>query len=122
MLEKQMDKDKILENYMNTINLGQNTLGVQAASKRYFGKNVWELNLSECAVIAAILGNPSRYNPITHPEKNAERREKVLGDMLEQGYISQSEFDEALGDDVYSRRLQMKVTGEWPSTPILWMH
>ena len=103
LLENQMDKDKILENYMNTINLGQNTLGVQAASKRYFGKNVYELNLSECAVIAAITQNPSRYNPITHPEKNAERREKVLNDMLEQGYISQSEFDEALADDVYSR-------------------
>jgi penicillin-binding protein 1A len=113
MLEKQMDKDKILENYMNTINLGQNTLGVQAASKRYFGKNVWELNLSECAVIAAITQNPSRYNPITHPEKNAERREKVLGDMLEQGYISQSEFDEALGDDVYSRiQIVNEKTGE----------
>ncbi len=98
-----MDKDKILENYMNTINLGQNTLGVQAASKRYFGKNVYELNLSECAVIAAITQNPSRYNPITHPEKNAERREKVLTNMLEQGYISQSEFDAALADDVYSR-------------------
>ena len=68
-LENDMDKDKILENYMNTINLGQNTLGVQAASKRYFGKNVYELNLSECAVIAAITQNPSRYNPITHPEK-----------------------------------------------------
>ena len=113
MLEKQMDKDKILENYMNTINLGQNTLGVQAASKRYFGKNVWELNLSECAVIAAITQNPSRYNPITHPEKNAERREKVLGDMLEQGYISPSEFDEALGDDVYSRiQIVNEETGE----------
>lgn len=113
MLEKQMDKDKILENYMNTINLGQNTLGVQAASKRYFGKNVWELNLSECAVIAAITQNPSRYNPITHPEKNAERREKVLNDMLEQGYISQSEFDEALGDDVYSRiQIVNEETGE----------
>ena len=101
-LENDMDKDKILENYMNTINLGQNTLGVQAASKRYFGKNVYELNLSECAVIAAITQNPSRYNPITHPEKNAERREKVLTNMLEQGYISQSEFDAALADDVYS--------------------
>ena len=113
MLEKQMDKDKILENYMNTINLGQNTLGVQAASKRYFGKNVWELNLSECTVIAAITQNPSRYNPITHPEKNAERREKVLNDMLEQGYISQSEFDQALGDDVYSRiQIVNEETGE----------
>ncbi len=102
-LEQTMDKDKILENYMNTINLGQNTLGVQAASKRYFGKNVWELNLSECAVIAAITQNPSKYNPISHPENNAERRAKVLGDMLEQGYISQREHDEALSDDVYAR-------------------
>ena len=102
-LEKVMSKDKILENYMNTINLGQNTLGVQAASLRYFNKNVYELNLSECAVIAGITQNPSKYNPISHPDKNAERREKVLNHMLEQGYISQTEYDEAIADDVYSR-------------------
>ncbi len=102
-LEKVMSKDKILENYMNTINLGQNTLGVQAASLRYFNKNVYELNLSECAVIAGITQNPSKYNPISHPDKNAERREKVLNNMLEQGYISQTEFDEAMADDVYAR-------------------
>ena len=102
-LEKVMSKDKILENYMNTINLGQNTLGVQAASLRYFNKNVYELNLSECAVIAGITQNPSKYNPISHPDKNAERREKVLNNMLEQGYISQTEYDEAISDDVYSR-------------------
>ena len=103
MLEQEMDKDHILENYLNTINLGQNTLGVQAASKRYFGKNVYELNLSECAVIAAITQNPSRYNPISHPEDNAKRRSDVLERMLEQGYITQTEYDEALADDVYSR-------------------
>ena len=102
-LEKVMDKDTILINYMNTINLGQNTLGVQAASLRYFNKSVSDLTLSECAVIAGITKNPSRYNPITHPDKNAERREKVLDDMLEQGFISQQEHDEALADDVYSR-------------------
>lgn len=102
-LEKVMSKDKILENYMNTINLGQNTLGVQAASLRYFNKNVYELNLSECAVIAGITQNPSKYNPISHPDNNAERREKVLKHMLEQGYISQTEYDEAIADDVYSR-------------------
>lgn len=102
-LEKVMDKDKILENYMNTINLGQNTLGVQAASLRYFNKNVYELNLSECAVIAAITQNPSRYNPITHPEKNAERRGKVLRNMRDQGYVTQAEYDAAVADDVYSR-------------------
>jgi len=102
-LEKVMDKDDILINYMNTINLGQNTLGVQAASLRYFNKSVSDLNLSECAVIASITQNPTKYNPITHPEKNAERREKVLRHMLEQGYISQEQFEEAIADDVYSR-------------------
>lgn len=102
-LEKVMDKDDILINYMNTINLGQNTLGVQAASLRYFNKSVSDLNLSECAVIASITQNPTKYNPITHPEDNAERRQKVLDDMLEQGYISQEEYDEAMADDVYSR-------------------
>ncbi len=102
-LEKVLSKDDILINYLNTINLGQNTLGVQAASLRYFNKDVYDLNLSECAVIAGITQNPSRYNPISHPDKNAERREKVLNNMLEQGYISQAEHDSALQDNVYAR-------------------
>jgi penicillin-binding protein 1A len=102
-LEKKMSKSDILELYMNSINLGQNTLGVQAASMRYFNKPVSELKLSECAVIAGITQNPSRYNPISHPDKNAERREKVLNKMLEQGYITQKEYDAAMVDDVYSR-------------------
>lgn len=102
-LEKIMDKDTILVNYLNTINLGQNTLGVQAASLRYFNKDVSELTLSECAVIAAITQSPSNLNPITKPEKNAERREKVLNDMKRQELISQEEYDTAMADDVYSR-------------------
>ena len=103
-LEKKVDDKKwILENYMNSINLGANTLGVQAASERYFGKDVSELTLSESAVIAGITQNPSKYNPITHPEENTKRRKKVLDNMLEQGYINQSEYDEAMEDDVYSR-------------------
>ncbi len=102
-VEKTMDKDTILENYMNTINLGQNTLGVQAASQRYFNKDVSQLNLSECAVIAAITQNPSRLNPISHPDKNKGRRDDVLKHMLEQGYIDQAEYDEAMADDPYAR-------------------
>ena len=102
-LTKSMSKDEVLLNYMNSINLGQNTLGVQAASMRYFNKSVNNLTLSECAVIAGITQNPSRYNPISHPDNNADRRKKVLKHMLEQGYISQEEHDEALADDVYSR-------------------
>lgn len=102
-LEKQLSKEEILELYMNTINLGQNTLGVQAASQRYFGKPVYQLNLSECAVIAGITKNPSKYNPISYPEENKTRREKVLKDMLEQNFITKQEYDEAMADDVYER-------------------
>ncbi len=102
-LEKKVTKDEILENYLNTINLGQNTLGVQAASERYFNKSVSELNLSEAAVIAGITQNPSRFNPITNPEENEKRRKKVLGDMLDQGYITEKQYKKAMKDDVYSR-------------------
>lgn len=102
-IEKQMSKDEILEAYMNTINLGQSTLGVQSAAKRYFNKDVSELTLSESATIAGITQNPSLYNPIVHPDENAKRREKVLGNMLKQGYIDQKAYDEAMADDVYAR-------------------
>ena len=102
-LTKSMSKDDVLLNYMNTINLGQNTLGVQAASMRYFNKSVSTLSLSECAVIAGITQNPSRFNPISHPDNNAQRRKKVLTNMLDQGYISKDQYDEAMADDVYSR-------------------
>lgn len=96
-------KEMILELYMNTINLGQGTLGVQAASQRYFNKSVSQLTLSECAVIAAITQNPSKYNPISHPEYNKERRQKVLDDMETQGYITAEEKAAALSDNVYDR-------------------
>lgn len=102
-LEKTTDKLNILQSYLNTINLGSNCLGVQSASKRYFNKDVSELNISESAVIAAITQNPAKYNPVTHPDKNATRRKKVLKNMLENGHITQAEYDEALSDDVYSR-------------------
>ena len=102
-IEKKMDKSEIIESYLNTINLGQNCLGVQAASQRYFGKDVSDLTLSECAVIAGITQSPSTYDPITHPDNNKIRRNKVLKNMLEQGYISQKQYDEALADDVYAR-------------------
>ena len=103
-LEKKVDdKDWILENYLNSINLGNNTLGVQAAAERYFGKDVSELTLSECAVIAGITKNPSGYNPILYPEQNAKRCKMVLDAMLKQGYITQKQYDEAMADDVYDR-------------------
>ena len=104
-LERQpgVTKESILELYLNTINLGQNTLGVQAAALRYFGKNASDLNLSEAAVIAAITSNPSRYNPISHPDNNATRRAIVLEKMLDQGYINDQTYAEAMADDPYER-------------------
>ena len=96
-------KSVILENYLNTINMGAGTYGVQTASYKYFGKSVSELTLSECAVLAAIPQNPTSFNPINNPDKNAERRAKVLKNMKDQGYISEADYAEALADHVYDR-------------------
>jgi len=108
-------KDVVLENYLNTINLGAGTYGVQAASYRYFGKTAEELTLSECAVLAAIPQNPTKFNPINRPTDNAERRAKVLGNMLEQKYITQGEYEEAMTDDVYERIEANDASREAPS-------
>ncbi len=102
-LENQLDKETILEYYLNTINLGSGTWGIQTAARRYFNKDAKELTLSEAATIAAIAQLPVYRNPITHPDRNEERRNEILKEMLEQGYCSQEEYDEAMADEVYSR-------------------
>jgi penicillin-binding protein 1A len=115
--EKINDKSVILENYLNTINLGAGTYGVQAAARQYFNKDVWDLNLSECATLAGITQNPSQYDPIQNPKDNAKRRKSVLKHMLDQGYITQSEYDEALNDDVYTRiKEAQEITASTQST------
>ncbi len=104
-ISKYYDKDQILLEYMNAINLGQNTLGVEAASKRYFGKSASELTVSEAAVIACITQNPSGYNPIRHPEANQKRRKRCLDNMRDLGFITKAQYDEAIADTeaVYER-------------------
>lgn len=99
--EKEEIKKQIITDYLNTINLGNNTLGVKVAADRYFGKKVSELNLAECTVLASITKNPSRLNPLTHPEENQKRRLQVLSDMVEQGYITEEEKDAVSGMEVY---------------------
>lgn len=101
-LEETMSKEEILQAYLNTINLGQNTLGIQAASNRYFGKDVSELTIAEGAVLAGVAKNPEGYNPIKNPEDNKTRTKLVLNNMLEQELITQKEYEEALQEDVYS--------------------
>lgn len=107
-LEKQLGskkaaKDYILELYLNTIYLGRSYNGVQAAALGYFNKNTSELTLAECAVMAGITNNPSYYSPSSHPENNKKRQLKILKNMLEQGYITDSQYNEATGEDVFSK-------------------
>ncbi|MCM1090519.1 MAG: transglycosylase domain-containing protein [Butyrivibrio sp.] len=107
-LTKNSTKDEVLLRYMNAINLGQNTLGVEAASLRYFGKTCSELTISESAVIASITQNPSAKNPIRYPENNKERRKTCLDNMKRLGFITEDEYDEAIADtDAVYERISM---------------
>lgn len=99
-LEENMSKEEILELYLNVINLSDHCYGVRSASRRYFSKDVKELSLLECVCIAAITNNPSYYNPINHPESNKYRRDVILLQMLDEGMITQEEFDENYEKDV----------------------
>ena len=112
-IEKKINnKNVILENYLNTINLGAGTYGVQAAARKYFNKDVWNLNLSECTTLAGITQNPTQYNPIEHPEANAKRRKEVLDHMIDQGYITQEQYDQVINDDIYSEIQAAQVLNE----------
>ena len=115
-LETVMSKDAILENYLNTINLGNGYYGVQSAARGYFNKDVSELSISECAVIASITKSPTGLNPIRHADRNKDRQSQVLLNMKEQGYISQEEYDEAVSDDVYARLEGIELAGTSTTT------
>ena len=92
-LERRYTKNDIMEMYLNIVYLSENTYGIGAASDAYFGKSPSELSLEECAALAAIVQNPSRYDPYLYPEANAERRKLVLAEMLRYGSITQEEYD-----------------------------
>ena len=97
-LEKEYTKEGIMEWYLNVIALGENCEGVQSASQVYFGKDVEELDLAQCASLIGITNNPSIYDPYINPDKNKERQKIILGEMLSQGYITQSQYDAAAAE------------------------
>ena len=113
-LEKKYSKEEIIEVYLNTIYLGGGAYGVFAAADTWFDKELKDLTLAECAVIAGITQNPSLYNPVNNPEGVGNRREDVLDKMLELGYITQAEYTQAMNDDVFGRvkALHEKVKAE----------
>jgi len=100
-LEKRFSKDEILQMYLNEIPYGSNAYGVQAASQKYFNKNVGDLTIAEAAVLAALPQSPSRYSPYG-PNKDLllGRKDYILGLMREQGYISESEEDQAKAQEI----------------------
>jgi penicillin-binding protein 1A len=94
-IERELSKDEILELYLNKILLGHRAYGVGAAADVYYGKPVQELTLAQCAMLAALPKAPSRINPITSPERAISRRNYVLGRMLDLGYISDADYQQA---------------------------
>ena len=99
-LETKYSKDVILECYLNTIPMGHGTYGVEVAANYYFSKNVHELTLAESACLAAITKAPSYYAPDTNPKNNESRRKDVLYQMLDQGYITKEEYEEAKNTEI----------------------
>ena len=112
LVEKNNDKKTIIEEYLNTIYLGQGCRGVKSAAEAYFGKELQSLTIAECASLISITNNPSMFDPYNDKiftyqgtdmngmQRNQHRQRLVLGEMLSQGYISQEEYDEAIAQEL----------------------
>jgi penicillin-binding protein 1A len=92
-LEREMSKEEILTRYLNAVYFGNHAYGIQAASETYFGVGVQDLDLGQAALLAALIRNPSAYNPVRYPERAAERRGVALDQMLDQGIVTEAEVD-----------------------------
>ncbi len=99
-IDKRYSKDQILERYLNTIYFGHGAYGVEAAARAYFGKSVTELTVPESAMIAGVIKSPGRYSPYLDPEAARERRDIVLKQMRDQGYIDEATYTEAAASDI----------------------
>lgn len=100
-IERQYSKDEILEMYLNTVYFGRGAYGLQTAAHVFFGVDVKELTLVQSASLAAAIKAPSVYAPHTNPENNKSRRDYILQTMLENGFITQEEYDEAAGQSLW---------------------
>ena len=97
-IEQTYTKSEILELYFNSVYFGHGNYGIQSASKYYFGKDVSELSLSDSAILIGLLPAPARYSPFRYPERSIKRKKLVLKIMLDNGYISDTEFNIAISD------------------------
>ena len=111
-IEKELDKEKIIELYLNKIFLGHRAYGISAASQVYYDKKLLDITLAQAAMIAGLPKAPSRYNPISNPERALIRRNYILGRMRILGYISEEEFDLALNEPVSAELHKNRTTTE----------
>ncbi len=105
-IENTLNKDQILELYLNQIYLGQRSYGFSAAAQVYFAKQIGELSLAECALLAGLPKAPSGYNPFYRPQKAIARQREVLRDMRRYGFINQDQFDEAMKQELVFKKLK----------------
>lgn len=110
-LDARYSKEMIMEAYLNTISLSGTIAGVQAGARDYFGKDVSELTLAECATIAGITRAPGYYDPFTNPENALTRRNVVLKQMSDTGKITKAEYDEACAEPLGVERQNLTVAG-----------
>ena len=103
-MEQELSKDEILTLYLNKVELGHRAFGVGAAAQVYYGKSLMELDLAEIATIAGLPQRPSVLNPVTNPELSKQRRRTVLLRMLDEGYITNAQFEEAANASVISKK------------------
>ena len=99
-LEKNYDKDEILEYYLNAVYFGEGCYGVQTAAQTYFGKDAKDLSVAESAAIVGITNLPTYYDPFYSVENNKERQENVLREMYKQGYLNKSEYEAAKSEEL----------------------
>lgn len=112
-LEKKYDKKEIMEWYLNAVYFGEGCYGVQTAAHTYFGKDVSELSLAECASIVGITNKPTYYDPFYNEENNKERQETILRQMYEQGYIDYKTYKDACAEElVFSKSVDEEYTQE----------
>lgn len=113
--EKTNSKAEILEQYLNTVYFGANAYGAEAAARTYFNKNAEDLTLSESAMLAGIINLPGAYDPFADPKSAEKRRNVVLDRMLQYGYITEEQHDEAVGQELTLNRgrIQYKDDNEY---------
>lgn len=117
-LEKKYSKEEILTAYLNIVNFGSGCNGVQSAANLYFGKNIQDCDIAECAAIAGITQNPAKYSPLVHPDLNKERQQTVLKEMHDQGQIIEADYQKAIVESEHMKFVGKKSENVVNNVPI----